>query len=208
MPIKLRDYPVRFRREEDIADIAIKWRRAHGSDGAPYFNIVFFVKTILCPFLERRNEKLYFDFFDAADGEDLAYVTVEPLTLHIDREIWDLAEKGDPFPRLVVAHEVGHIVLHGHYPRAAFSNDPSVQLKAIPQGRSAEWQAIVFADHFLLPTRTVSAFETPFEIVKACSVQLELAEKRFTDVRENRLKKLYGAVICQTCGQFSCTEQH
>lgn len=208
MAAYLRDYPVRFRREEDIANVAVRLRRMHRSGSTPYFNVVNFIEQTLRPFLKQQGRELQIEFFEATERQiarqEFAYVTVEPLTLHIDRETWDLAKEGEPLARLVVAHEIGHLILHGHYPKAAFSNDAAVQLKAIPQGSSAEWQAIVFAEHFLLPTLIVSAFGAPFEIAIKCGVELDLAEKRFSDVKNRRFKVLYGVDICQICGEFSC----
>jgi hypothetical protein len=208
MGMTLRDYYVQFRREETIADAAVRWRRAGGSETAPYFNIVRFVLEVLRPTLQRQGIDLHLKFFEGRDEDLPAYVTVEPLTLHVDREIWESAERGDPRSRLVVAHEVGHIVLHGTYPKAAFSDDPEVRLKAFPQENSAEWQANVFADHFLVPTRIASAFGSAWQIFASCGVPLEVAERRFTDLIEDRFRRKYGVSPCSTCGEFSCSKAH
>lgn len=208
MAAKLRDYYVPYRREETIADTADLWRHAAMADNAPYFNVVKFVQGILAPSLARQKTELKFRFFTPKNNEDFAYVSVEPLTLNIDEEIWELAERGDPFSRLVVSHEIGHIVLHGDYEKAAFSNDSTSQLKAIPQGNSAEWQAIIFAEHFLLPDRIVESYSSSWDIVKSCGVQRELAEKRFAQVRENKLRKQQLSNFCPTCGEFSCSDKH
>jgi hypothetical protein len=204
----IRDYDVTFTREETIADLAAQWRRADGSATAAYFNVVQFLEQVLCPWLKSKNRPLHFKFFDAADGEDFAYVTVEPLTLNIDREIWNLARDGEPFTRRIVAHEIGHIIQHGHYPKAAFSNGSAAHFKFIVKWRSAEWQADTFMELFLLPTPVVAAFASPEELAAACSVELELATKRFDEVRNDKLRQMYGSTLCKVCGQFTCSGAH
>src|SRR5205085_224266 len=55
-------------------------------------------------------------FFDSAVGEVPAYVDFRPgaMDLHVDREIWQLAKDGQPEARTILAHEIGHLVLHDH----------------------------------------------------------------------------------------------
>jgi hypothetical protein len=209
MTAQLRDYYVAFHREEYVAGIAMHWREIDDRTSRPDFNIVSFVEDALANRLNRNKGKLHIEFFDMQSETDIpAFVTIDPLTLHIDAETWSLAKIGEPFARFVIAHEIGHIVLHGHYEKAAFSNSAALRLKAFVKENSAEWQANTFADYFLLPTSIVSAFGSPAAIVAACSVPLDLAERRFAQVREERLCRKNSGDYCPTCGQLLCFAQH
>lgn len=175
MSAMLRDYYVEFRREDDIAETALAWRRASRNENLAYFNVVDFVVDVLQKQLKKGP--ILIEFFDAEDGADPAYVTFNPLTLHVDRETWDLAKLGDPDARFVIAHEVGHLILHDHHAKA-FSRDPNAQIKFAEDEHSAEWQANVFAYYFLLPTHIVAAFADVGELARACGVSQRLAQER------------------------------
>src|SRR5690242_17906696 len=121
MTAQLRDYYVTYDREERIGSTALEWYDAGNCSTNPDFNIVNFIEQTLIRRLSKKKGKLEIRFFDMTNEQDHpAYVTIDPLTLHVDREIWQLAKIGDPFARHVLAHEVGHIVLHGQYEKAAF----------------------------------------------------------------------------------------
>jgi hypothetical protein len=146
---------------------------------------------------------LKYDFFDTPPGGKFAYVTFNPLTLHVDQEIWDLAEKGDPLSRFVIAHEIGHIVLHNHFAKA-FSIESNVRIKFLPKEYSAEWQANTFAGYFLLPTNIVAAFADSPSLAKSAGVPLRLAEDRTKAVFANRLRSFsFDGEPCTECGNFT-----
>jgi hypothetical protein len=149
---------------------------------------------------------LKFDFFDAAPNEKLAYVTFKPLTLHADREIWDLADKGEPYARFIIAHEIGHLLLHDHFEKG-FSAGAERYVKSFPKEYSAEWQANTFASYFLLPTHLVEAFGDTEALTKSCGVLRQLAEDRVKAVYGARSRaELFSGDACCNCGNF--TVQH
>jgi IrrE N-terminal-like domain len=199
MSIIGRDYYVRYQDEPTIAAKAVQWRKAAEPYLRAYFNIVDFVRHVLC---ERLPEKLHIEFFDMRGRRKPAYVRYKPLTLHIDHEIWKLADLGDPKARLILAHEIGHIVLHDHRAQA-FSNDPSVKVNFARNEESAEWQANTFAAHFLLPTDIVVALDCLDRLI-GCGVPVELAKERLTTVRKSRLYQTQcGGDACPKCGNFT-----
>jgi hypothetical protein len=209
MPGQLRDWYVTFHREEYIAELARDWRRANGGASLTEFNVVQFVEQTLVSRLSSNKGGLSIKLFDMSDEQqDPAYVTIEPLTLHVDHEIWRFGKLGDPFARHVLAHEAGHIILHGQYPKAAFSSGPEARLKAFPKENSAEWQAETFAEYLLLPTRIIGSFACPRDVARACSVPTEMAEKRFTQVREEEIRRRLSREYCPTCGQIDCLQSH
>src|SRR6202011_6058679 len=105
-----------------------------------------------------KKGRLGIEFFDRASGDgDPAYVTYSPLILHVDRKVWQRAKERDGYARFIIAHEVGHILLHNDYEHK-FSHDPSVQINFAQDEYSSEWQANKFAAYFLLPDRIVRQF--------------------------------------------------
>src|SRR5205814_2861743 len=110
--------------------------------------------------------------------------------LEVHREVWELAELGDPQARRILAHEIGHLVLHDHYAQS-YSNN-------IEGGRnflrnrleeSAEWQAITFESFFLVPDVMLQAFKTVENIINYCNVPRELAQARVASAAEDEARK-------------------
>lgn len=207
------DYKVRRLRRDDIAQKADAWRKAGGKANEPYFDIVDFVETILKTRLP--NADLRIDFFEAKANEDLAYVEFKPparfgkrtITLNIDREIWELAKIGEPEARFIVAHEIGHIVLHDHEAKA-FSDDDGSRLSQFEKEETAEWQADIFAICFLMPAHVVVAFGNVEELAAATAVEHRHAETRFqTVMAENSRSSQYSGYACRQCGEFTMFRQ-
>jgi hypothetical protein len=196
------DHHVVFRREESISYIALQWREAAGNSNFSYFNIVDFVLHILSKFLKGG---LQIRLFDAGPNDKPAYVDYKPTTMHVDREIWRLAQLGEPEARYIIAHEIGHVILHDHTAKA-FSNDPREQIKFSRNEYSAEWQANTFAFYFLMPTHIVAAFDSSSELARSCGVPESLAaicepalHRRLSSptIREGDL--------CSACGNLTIT---
>jgi hypothetical protein len=211
-----RDYQVAFKREETIAAIALQWRKEAGHENSAEFNICNFIEVVLSKGFTKKG-RLQIAFYDMSPNAEPAYVTFESLTLHVDCEIWNLANLGDPYARFVLAHEVGHVLLHDNGAKA-FSNDPRDQIRSAVNEESAEWQANTFGAHFLLPTHLVEAYSDSIEISKSCSVERYLAEERLQSVQDAKrprikiegdfcipcgefTKRVEGRVRCPTCGQ-------
>jgi IrrE N-terminal-like domain len=196
-----RDYKVKFQCEQAIAETAFDWLVAHGTQNSGYFNITKFVRTTLSKGLLKGAPKI--EYFEMSDGGDPAYVALDPFTLHIDREIWELADLGDPDARFILAHEIGHLILHDHQAKA-FSNDPDAQIKFAMNEYSAEWQANTFAAHFLLPTHIVAALGCAQALVERCSVPRQLAEDRLWAVQRAKLRSIpCEGDACDECGNFT-----
>ena len=197
-----RDHRVRIKSREDIAKFAMSWwslanRRGH------FFNICDFV---LGPLTHRYSSKgpLVVKFYDAADGDDPAYVTFKPLTLHVDKEVWKLARDGEPNARYIVAHEIGHIVLHDEFV-VAFSDDEAAQLRYLQNEESGEWQANIFAAYFLVPDHVARKLADADVIAGLCVVTDDLAKKRLTEARSAKtiVTPPYTGDMCTECGSFT-----
>jgi hypothetical protein len=214
-----RDYKVPFRREESLADSALACRKFAGNENFARFNVVEFVERVLPRILEKKKKgHLTIKFFDAIEGAAPAYVEFNPsmtlhvdrsMTLHVDRETWELANLGDPYSKFVIAHEVGHIILHDHYAQA-FSDDPNAQITFAQDEESAEWQANTFASYFLVTPQVLGAFRDPQELSRSCEVLQALANERFEAAEEARRRsercaraRGYTGDACRNCGNFT-----
>jgi hypothetical protein len=165
------DYKVIYTQVEDIAKIAFTWRDHHDRAHNNSFDITEFVQTTLTMALKKKGP-LRIEFFDRAfKYDDPAYVTFRPLTLHVDRRIWNDAKAGDGYARFVIAHEIGHIVLHDDSAKA-FSSDPSLQIQFAEKEYSAEWQANIFAGYFLLPDQVIERFNDEELLHIFCNVAI------------------------------------
>ncbi len=176
------DYKVEYRREETIKEIATAFLSAHGvarSGGS--FDIAEFVETTLAYYCKKkRKAELRIFLFDRANKYDEpANVIFGPgvITLYIDRRIWADAKMGDEYSRFVIAHEIGHIVLHDHNAKA-FSSDLSLRIKFAEREHSAEWQADTFAEQFLVPDEAARRYPNEGVLSTMCGVSLALARKR------------------------------
>jgi Zn-dependent peptidase ImmA (M78 family) len=200
MPVALKDHLVSFDREESIAATALAWRKEAGHENSAEFNIVKFIEDVLAKKFKRKGQ-LTIEFFDMIPGDDPAFVTFQPaVTLHVDREIWELAKLGDPKARYILAHEIGHILLHDHHAKA-FASEPNSKLYV--KETSAEWQANTFAAYFLVPDALVLAHLNASELSASCSVTRTLATERIEVVTAARRPrpKIEGD-FCIDCGNF------
>jgi Zn-dependent peptidase ImmA (M78 family) len=201
-----RDHYVGFRSEETIAQLAARLRDTHGSRSDSTFDIIDFVEQTLPKHLSSTKKALLkLEFYDKEfEQDDPAYVTFDPLTLHVDRTIWTDAKIGDEYARFVIAHEVGHIVLHDHSAKG-FSSDRSAQIRFADDGQSAEWQANTFAGHFLAPDSVVEKFRDVTMIAAYCQIPDRLALDRVLALKrkERRKSRIFQGDFCTNCGNFS-----
>jgi hypothetical protein len=198
-----RDYRVQIRDREGIAKIAMAWWVTASKPGHN-FNICTFVTDILAKRLRGKGE-LNLKFY-ASEHElpERACVSFDPLTLHVVEKIWCDAGSGIPYARYILAHEIGHIILHDKF-AVAFSNDKRAQLKHLQDEESGEWQANIFADYFLVPDHLALKFADRDVIAGLCVVTDTLAQKRLTDAKNAKavITPCYEGDMCSECGSFS-----
>ncbi len=201
----LDDYKVDFLREQSIASTALAWRKEASNANYAFFNIVDFVIRILA---KKTKRPFKIVFFDAREGEKPAYVTFHPRTLHVDREVWRSAEEdGEPEARFIIAHEVGHLILHDHHAKA-FSNNPDDRIRFAEKEYSAEWQANTFASYFLVPDHVMAAFRDFSELSKSCGANDAITRSRYEIVASKALKGrivIQDGALCGVCGNFTVT---
>jgi hypothetical protein len=200
----LHDHKVTYTTQETIAVIAANWRKRHGSSGKRTFNIIEFIETTLTICLKGKSLRIEFYNRDF-EQDNPAYVIFHPsepiVTLWVDRKIWEDAKSGDGYARFVLAHEIGHIVLHDHSAQA-FSNDPALQIRFAENEHSAEWQANKFAEYFILPDEIVLHFDDVELLVIFCEAPRILAKQRVAALRAARRSLTLGDA-CDRCGNFT-----
>lgn len=165
--------------EPTIRSLVDEWRLSGGIENKWQFNIVHFVENVIQKRYKAKGE-LQINFYDQVDGEPPAYVTYKPLTLNVDRTVWDLALRNDPDARWIIAHETGHIILHDHTAKPFSRNPHLLKLKNYMKENSAEWQADTWAFHLLMPDFILNCVEDAENLAFGCNVTLEHATKRFT----------------------------
>lgn len=216
----LNNHKVTFRSEQTIAAIAASCWSISRQSRPHTFDIVGFIKDVLVavgidavvPTRGRTKGKLALVFFDRQFAQDdPAYVEFDTkrnnyVTLHVDREVWRKAELGDSNAWEVLAHEVGHVLLHDHHANA-FSSDPTNQKLFAGTSKEdfAEWQAIIFAGYLLIPTLVAQKFPDPAILAAVTNTQERLAIERLTAVQNEKkvLNRVYQGDICSKCFNFT-----
>lgn len=191
------DYKVRLRSYARVAEIALDARRKLGVAHYFTFNIVRVIRTLVGKTFGKLGE-LELDIFTDA-RKHLAYVTFGPLTLHVDREIWELADLGDPKSRFILAHELGHLLMH-EYHEQAYSEDGSGRLTFIQPEESAETQANWFAACFLAPDHLARGCKDETELCLQFDFPADYASIRLDDMSRNAPKS--SGATCASCGNL------
>lgn len=202
------DRKVPYRSARQIKGIVQDLLARCGMQGLLSIDIVRLIEGHLQPNLEGG---LAIEFYDQAEGQPPAHVSYNPLMLNVDREIWRDAKQGEPGARNILAHEVGHIVMHKR-DDLGYSFGKGSQLKAPPDEESAEWQANVFG-HFLMVTENALVENMPL-LHKAADIgapvwvvasvqQYDAARDIFTFVAAPE----YGGDPCGECGNFTLSRR-
>lgn len=216
------NHKVRFRTEDEIAAIAAVCWKIFPPKNTSTFNVVGFLKRILL--LEgidtvtstrgRKKGKLSIKYFDREFAQDdPAYVEFSKnkrdnyVTLHVDKSVWRAASQGDSFANEILAHEIGHILLHDHYANAFSLDDSGQKLFAGTSKEDfAEWQAITFAGHLLIPTHVVQKFPNSDILATATNTTERLAIVRLIavqNIKQSLVFTHYENDVCENCGNVT-----
>lgn len=102
----------------------------------------------------------------------------DQLIMLIRRDVYDGACRGQGRDRFTLAHELGHLILHGggRYLERA---DPRAPPPTHKKWEDSEWQADTFASELLMPITVVKKCKTPGELAVRAGVSVSAAEVRF-----------------------------
>lgn len=193
-----RDHKVPFATDASIALIADRIRLAAGMDRTTLLDVVRLLNKLRGVALPNKGSLRVIPLLE---GEPVPYVTYSPLLLHIHDETITHAKLGDEESRFVIAHEIGHIVLHDHYAQP-FSYDPLLQATFVQNEESAEWQANRFAYHLLVPNRLIHHFDfDQATIGRCCGVSEKVARELVSEALAKH-KRTFSGETCPKCGCF------
>jgi uncharacterized protein DUF955 len=215
------NHKVRFRSEEEIADIAARCWAISRRQRPFTFDVVGFLTEVLLlegidyvvPTRGRKKGRLAIKFFDREfTQDDPAYVEFAKnqrdnyVTLNADKCIWRKAKRGDSDACEILAHEIGHILLHDHYANA-FSSDVTQQKLFAGTSKEdfAEWQAITFASHLMVPTYVAQRFPRIDILTAATNAPERLVAARLETVKNTKkiLSAIYEEDVCSRCGNLT-----
>jgi hypothetical protein len=188
------DCIVGFRTEESIKASAEHVRAVLDVSGRPDFRIIDCFRRLVSESL-LKSGPLKLRRFKTCDETVPAFISFKlELTLNISEDVWEDADENLPWPRRVLAHELGHICLHDHY-ALPFSGQ---QEKWVPvDERSGEWQADRFLEYYLVSDADVYNYVTPNSIAAHCAVEYEVALRRLGR------KFRFAEDICPSCGNLT-----
>jgi len=182
--------------EEQLAADALKVRREHG-----YADNEWAFDMLECLSRLQFTRSVPVKHFTRAPGGDPAFVSYEPLELHISYEVHDKALKQDEWARVVLAHETAHLRLHSDG-RNAFSPIRLAESSWVIKEQRVEWQAQTWSSYFLLPDAIVRDAGSIDALVELCKVDEETASFRLSQIREADKRRAL-ASACSNCGEFS-----
>jgi hypothetical protein len=193
----LDDYEVPSRSREYIQADARACRRMAGIGRNTWkFNIVDYIEQCLTPNYTEKG-RLSLEVRDLFLANKPAMVLYQPLRLRVNPATWGLARHEDPDANFILAHEIGHIRLHDHHAKP-FSGVKGARLR---DDISAECQANLFASHFLLDDEVIHQSENADQIAEICNLPIWLAEERWEEQVERRLRKRRAEQLGDFCGQ-------
>jgi hypothetical protein len=207
------DYKVPFRSERFIAEIAMKCFRIGTEPGSKRVDLKVILTELQAHGVEsiaqipgmRRKGRLHIEIIDDDPRKWPASVEFSPkLTMYVQKTVWARFELGYSEERVIIAHEIGHILLHSDQAKR-FSRDPNLQIRFAGDEDSAEGQANLFADHLLIPTHIGQEVRDWSHLAFACNVPDEFARERLEALE--RVKKTLTVIAdcapCATCGDFA-----
>lgn len=199
-----RDAPVHRMDEPEIASLAARLRSLCRVASSERIDIGVILEWLTQNSLPEKG-KLEIVECNPDPKRYKALVTYDPLRLHIFKTVLRHGRLGDPCSKYIIAHEVGHMVLHDRHAKP-FSINPVAP--TIFGNNSAEWQANRFADHLLFPDHILMEMISIDGAMKRCGITRELADARWP-LRNQLLKinRSYAGDQCPECNNFTLVEK-
>lgn len=143
--------------------------RAYLRIDGPFFPILEVVEFAF----PRIWPEFEFTIGDRAEmGNDHGLTFTDRKEIRLREDVYEGVREGKGRDRLTLAHEVGHLLLHGDPAYARVMRDSA----DIPAYRSSEWQANAFAGSLLMPLGFLRVAASLQQVVTTCGVTYEAAE--------------------------------
>lgn len=118
-------------------------------------------------------------------GDSHGLTEPDQLVVLIRRDVYDGANRGVGRDRFTMAHELGHLILHGG---GRYLERPAPGASPLPpthkKYEDSEWQANVFAAELLMPVQLVRECSSAMELSVRAAVSMDAAEVRIRSLRE------------------------
>jgi hypothetical protein len=129
-----------------------------------------------------------FNLPDANAQRSLAYTDPSVKKIFVSLSLYQNAYSGDAWSRYLLAHELGHAILHSdytdrtsHFSRSYVPTVTSVdesRVRGIPLFRDSERQADLFADFFLMPDYFLNEEMSDSHLADFAKVEISSAKAR------------------------------
>lgn len=215
--MSLLDHKVQFISEAAIAIAAAACREV----GTPRGSFLVDLKIILEELKSHGVESIYklpwsrpkgrlkIQIVKDSRSEFPAWVKFSPsLTLFVQNSIWHRFLSGYPKEREIIAHEIGHIILHDHT-AMRFVGSKELYLKFTGSKEDfAEWQADTFAAHLLIPDSLIQKYISAEKIAYHSNTEDAYAKERLAHYTKllKPITPIFNDSPCPQCGDFTfCT---
>lgn len=149
------DFKVSRRYRVDIVRLAAQWRAANPNSAiSNSFDVVGLLRDHVLPTLLRHGRQIALRIVDDDWALHDGWVDWNNGEVCFQNGVWEQAIAGEAHGRLVVAHEMGHLLLHKEED-FSFSKGLEKKLDFLDPEDSAEQQANWFAAALLLPDAVV-----------------------------------------------------
>lgn len=197
------DFKVSRRYREDVTDLAALWRAANPEWATSNrFDVVRLLLDHVLPDLAKNGKTIVLKIVENDTYEPEASVDLAADEMCVQRWVWERALEQDEHARLVIAHEIGHLILHRDQ-LFAFSRGLKKQLGFLAPEESAEQQANWFAAALLLPDAVVRRLKDKdaFVVATLTLVSEQLVRVRRRDVDMDKRYRNYTGDQCD-CGSL------
>jgi hypothetical protein len=106
----------------------------------------------------------------------------DQLRMRFPNSVYEAAARNEHRARFTMAHEIGHLMLHGGIPFAR----GVAQGEMIEPFRDSEWQADEFAGALLMPVELIKPMRSITEIMDRCLVSQQAAVCRLGKLKMNK----------------------
>jgi hypothetical protein len=212
--MSLLDHKVRFMSEAAIAIAAAACREIGTPRGSALVNLRTILEDLEAHGVEsiyrlpwsKPKGRLKIEIVENSKREFPAWVKFSPaLVLFVQRTIWRRFLEGYSKEREIIAHEIGHIILHDAT-AMPFVGDKRLYLKFTgSQEDFAEWQADTFAEHLLIPDTVVKKYMNAEKIAYHCNTENVYAGERLSRYIKSlkQITAVFDDSPCPRCGDFT-----
>ncbi len=169
----VRGLPVPLRARDEIGLIAEIIRQRCNASDLPHFPIVDVVEAIAQDGFEVLEHN------DIGSNYGLTYPDENRILIR--RDTYDAACDGKGWAREVMAHELGHLILHRGIPLPFASKEAGEQKHSILG--DSEWQADTFAELLLAPLEVIRGIADTNGIASLCGIRQETAFRRWVEAK-------------------------